>query len=174
MSTLLGLEDLGVLPYAHHTLSALPTLTDALAPREQWSPGDLARLSRQVARHAGPELDRAARFDPVDRWFLRLALTEDVEVWLLTWTRGQGTRPHDHGGAAGAYTVLRGEITETWRDGTGPSRRGRRPVGSGSAFGADRVHVVRNEGTLDAVSVHAYSPPLLPLGTDVTLEDPPG
>jgi hypothetical protein len=36
------------------------------------------------------------------------------------------------------------------------------------------VHVVGNEGTLDAISVHAYSPPLLPLDTDVTLEEPPG
>ncbi len=175
MSSALDLEDLEVLlPYAHPSLAAVPALRDVLAPRDRWSPGDLARVSRLVARHAGPELHRASRFDPVHRWYLRLALTDDVEIWLLTWTPGQGTRPHDHGGASGAYTVLRGEVTEAWRDGTGPSRRGRRPVGSGSAFGPDRVHVVRNDGTLDAASVHAYSPPLLPLGTDVTLEDPPG
>lgn len=170
MSTSLDL----VLPHAHPILAASPALADLLAPRPHWSPGDLARVARAVARHAAPALHRAARYDPVDRWYLRLALTEDLEVWLLTWTPGQHTRPHDHGGAAGAYTVIGGEIAETWRDGDGPSRRGRRPVGSGSAFDADRVHIVRNAGRLAAASVHAYSPPLLPLGTDVTLEEPPG
>ncbi len=174
MTATLDLGDLGSLPYAYPTLAGLPELPGLLAPRRHWSPGDLARLSRQVARYGAAELRRLARFDPVDRWYLRLALTEDVEVWMLTWTPGQHTRPHDHGGASGAYTVLLGELAETWRDGGGPSRRGRRPVGSGSAFGPERVHVVRNESTLDAVSVHAYSPPLLPLGTNVTLEEPPG
>lgn len=76
--------------------------------------------------------------------------------------------------ASGAFTVLRGELTGTWRDGPVRARRATRARGTGSAFGSERVHVVANAGTADAVSVHAYSPPLLPLGTDVTLEDPPG
>ena len=153
---------------------ALMPVASAIAGRGDWPTGDLARLTRLVAADAGEALRREAVHDPAQRWYLRLALTESVEVWLLTWTPGQHTRPHDHGGAAGSYTVLDGELTETWRDGAGPVRRGVRPVGSGSAFGADRVHRVANRGTLDASSVHAYSPPLLPVGEGLTLEEPPG
>jgi quercetin dioxygenase-like cupin family protein len=162
------------LPYAHTALDALRPLGGLVAPREHWSAVDLGRLARRVAAGAAGELHLAARFDPANRWFLRLALTEQVEVWLLTWTPGQGTRPHDHGGASGAFTVLRGELTETWRDGPVQARRAAKARGHGSAFGPERVHTVANTGSTDAVSVHAYSPPLLPLGTDVTLEDPPG
>lgn len=162
------------LPYAHPSLAAVRPLGTALAPRPEWSVADLSRLSRLLATGAAGELHRAARFDPVSRWYLRLALTEQVEVWLLTWTPGQRTRPHDHGGASGAYTVLGGELTETWRDGPVRSRRATRGRGQGSAFGPERVHVVANDGAANAISVHAYSPPLLPLGTDVSLEEPPG
>lgn len=165
--------DLGVrTPYAHPSVAAAGPLAGVLAPRPRWSPADLRRLTRLFVTHAAGELHRAARFDPVSRWYLRLALTDQVEVWLLTWTPGQATRPHDHGGASGAYTVLDGQLTETWRDGPVRSRRATRRHGRGSAFGPDRVHTVRSTGGLDAISVHAYSPPLLPLGTDVVLEEP--
>ena len=163
------------LPYAHPALAALrPLGSGLLAGREGWNAAELGRLARRVAAGAAGELHLAARFDPANRWFLRLALTEEVEVWLLTWTPGQGTRPHDHGGASGAFTVLRGELTETWRDGPVQARRATKARGHGSAFGPERVHTVANRGRQDAVSVHAYSPPQLPLGTVVDLEDPPG
>jgi hypothetical protein len=68
--------------------------------------------------------------------------------------------------------VLDGELTETWRDGPVRSRRATRSPGLGSAFGPDRVHRVTNDSLEDATSVHAYSPPLLPLGTDVDLPEP--
>src|ERR1700710_1877415 len=50
----------------------------------------------------------APRFNPVDRWYHRLAAADDHEVWLLTWLPGQGTDLHDHGGSAGAFHVLSG------------------------------------------------------------------
>ena len=153
---------------------ALMPLAPAVTGRGHWPVGELARLTRLLSADLGDALRREARYEPAERWYLRLALTESVEVWLLTWTPGQHTRPHDHGGAAGSYTVLAGQLTETWRDGPGRTHRGVRPVGAGSAFGPQRVHVVANRGTLDAASVHAYSPPLLPLGEGLTLEEPPG
>lgn len=153
---------------------ALMPLAAAVTGRGDWPVGDLARLTRLLSADLGEPLRRAAVHDPAERWYLRLALTGSVEVWLLTWTPGQHTRPHDHGGAAGSYTVLDGELTETWRDGAGPTHRGVRGRGAASAFGPERVHVVANRGTLDATSVHAYSPPLLPLGEGLILEEPPG
>ncbi|HEV7654103.1 MAG TPA: cysteine dioxygenase family protein [Mycobacteriales bacterium] len=149
---------------------ALLPLAPAVTGRPDWPVGDLARLTRLLAADLAGALRSEAVHDPAERWYLRLALTQYVEVWLLTWTPGQGTRPHDHGGAAGSYTVLDGVLTETWRDGSGPSHRAVRPHGTGSAFGPERVHVVANRGLRDATSVHAYSPPLLPLGEGVLTE----
>jgi hypothetical protein len=57
--------------------------------------------------------------------------------------------------------VLHGELTETWTDRHGRSKRIVRPAGSSASFGADRVHSVQNRGALEAISVHAYSPPRL-------------
>jgi hypothetical protein len=49
----------------------------------------------------------APRFDPRQRWYHRLATTDQYEVWLLTWLPGQGTDLHDHGGCAGALVRSR-------------------------------------------------------------------
>ena len=149
------------LPYAHPSVARARALAGVLAPQGSWSERDLARLTRRFATRAAEELYLTARFDRADRWHLRLALTEEVEVWLLTWTPWQGTEQHDHGGAIGAYAVLHGELTETWSDRRGRTRRTIRPAGSSASFGADRVHSVQNRGTLEAISVHAYSPPRL-------------
>ena len=121
----LSLDHGVALPYAHRSVAGVRALAGVLAPRGRWSERDLARLTRRFATRAAEELYQTARFDPGERWHLRLALTEEVEVWLLTWTPWQGTGQHDHGGAFGAYTVLHGELTETWRDGRGRTKRSR-------------------------------------------------
>ena len=56
----------------------------------------------------------APRFNPVDRWYHRLHVADDHEVWLLTWLPGQGTDWHDHGGSAGAFHVFGGTLTEAF------------------------------------------------------------
>jgi predicted metal-dependent enzyme (double-stranded beta helix superfamily) len=158
------------------TLFVHPTvipLAPAITGRSEWPVADLSRLTRLLAADLPDQLRVQAVHDPAERWYLRLALTEQVEVWLLTWTPGQGTRPHDHGGASGAYTVLDGVLTETWRDGAASTQRSVRPAGTYSAFGPERVHAVQNRGLRNATSVHAYSPPLLPLG-DGRLGEPVG
>jgi hypothetical protein len=146
------------LPYAHPSVAGVRALAGVLAPREGWSERDLTRLTKNFATRAAEELHQTARFDPAERWHLRLALTGEVEVWLLTWTPWQGTEQHDHGGAIGAYTVLHGELTETWTDRRGRTKRTVRPAGSSASYGADRVHSVQNRGPMEAISVHAYTP----------------
>jgi hypothetical protein len=89
-------------------------------------------------------------------------LTDGVEVWLLSWAPGQGTAPHDHGGASGAFTVLLGELAEDYRRPRGPIRAAIRREGCSLGFGPERVHRLRNLSALCAASVHAYFPPLLP------------
>jgi predicted metal-dependent enzyme (double-stranded beta helix superfamily) len=99
--------------------------------------------------------------DPEERWHVRLFQDERVDVWLISWTPDQGTQLHDHGGSAGAYTVVSGELSETAWDPVS-CRMLEHPVVAGDevAFGSAYVHDVRNLGTETAVSVHIYSPPL--------------
>jgi hypothetical protein len=149
-----------LLPYAHPAVAQARALAGVLAPRPSWSRRDLARLTRLFATRGADELHQAARFDPVEPWRLRLAATDQVEVWLQTWTPWQGTGPHGHDGSAGAYTVLLGELTGTWRTDRGRARQAVRAAGSGASFGADGVHSLQNRGAIEAISVHAFSPPL--------------
>ena len=101
----------------------------------------------------------APRYDPAQRWYGRLATATDHEVWLLTWLPGQATDLHDHGGSAGAFTVVTGEIVEqTLQDGELVNAVLAR--GQGRRFGAHHVHRVVNAGTRPAVTVHVYGPAL--------------
>ncbi|MEX5636721.1 cysteine dioxygenase [Parafrankia sp. FMc2] len=104
------------------------------------------------------------RHDPRQRWYIRLLLSGVVEVWLIGWYPGQQTEIHDHGGALGALAVAEGILDE---DECGPdwavTRTRRHHAGSHPGFGADHVHRVVNRGHGAATTIHAYSPPELPL-----------
>ena len=102
------------------------------------------------------------RFDAGRRWYQRLELADDHEVWLLSWLPGQSTGFHDHGRAAGAFAVAQGRVRERT-----VAAGHRQPVrnltvarGSVRAFGPHYAHDVVNAFAEPAVTVHAYSPPL--------------
>jgi predicted metal-dependent enzyme (double-stranded beta helix superfamily) len=102
------------------------------------------------------------RFEASRRWYQRLLLAEDHEVWLLSWLPGQSTGFHDHGRAAGAFAVAQGQVRErTVAAGHGRPVRNL-TVGRGSvrAFGPHYAHDVVNAFAEPAITVHAYSPPL--------------
>jgi len=130
------------------------------AASRKLSPAELGRLVRATAGERADWLP-VVRFSHDGRWFRRLALTTDYEIWLLTWLPGQHTGLHDHGNASGAFAVAQGELRETL------AAAGRRVVrqraaaaGSVTSFGAQHIHDVSNVTADPAVSVHAYSPPL--------------
>jgi predicted metal-dependent enzyme (double-stranded beta helix superfamily) len=105
----------------------------------------------------------APHFNPIDRWYHRLAQHCDYEVWLLTWLPGQGTDLHDHGGSAGAFHVVTGELTEdTVTETTGAPRVTVRTLGEGLGrrFGGHHIHRMTNRSQRPAVSVHVYGPAL--------------
>lgn len=126
------------------------------------TPKLLAGIVRRVA--ARPELWRPRlRFTSPERYYVRLESTDAYEVWLLSWLPGQGTGIHGHGGSAGAFTVVRGELTERVFPPTSrPVRPPRVTMATGTArgFGPRHVHEVDNAGDLPAASIHAYSPAL--------------
>ncbi|GLY71136.1 cysteine dioxygenase [Amycolatopsis taiwanensis] len=146
----------------HADADLLPLRRLIHAERDLWTPAQLRELTTKTAAELGTPLLRLARFVPEKRWWARLALTTGVELWLLSWLPGQGTRPHDHGGAAGAFTVLSGSLSENYRYPGGPIRHAHRHQGAAVGFGAGHAHQMTNRGHLPASSVHAYSPPLVP------------
>ena len=103
----------------------------------------------------------AVEADADHRWHVRLHRENEVDVWLISWTTDQGTQLHDHGGSAGAFTVVSGELSETiWTPGVEQLADTPRHEGDTVVFGENYVHDVRNTLPGTAVSVHAYSPPL--------------
>lgn len=104
----------------------------------------------------------APRFTPDRRWYHRLAVAPDHEVWLLTWLPGQSTDLHDHGGSAGAFHVLAGTLTEeVVTEGRTPRITAREwDEGAGHRFGSRHIHRIGNRSTGPAISIHVYGPAL--------------
>lgn len=146
---------------AQSSLPPLPTLT-----RGRRSPSALAELVLVLATRES--LWRpVVRFRAHERWFTRFAGGEGWEAWLHTWLPGQGIGEHDHGSSVGAFTVLRGRLTETeFLDPLGPDDPAPIQVrdvhvGEHRAFGLGSRHGVANTGTGRAVSLHVYAPGLV-------------
>lgn len=104
------------------------------------------------------------------RWYTRLRADEELDVWLISWTPGETTELHDHGGSLGALTVLSGALHEFRWAGDGLRHR-RLTAGDQAAFPLGWVHDVTWAPSVvpepavapppaPTLSVHAYSPPL--------------
>ena len=147
-------------------MTLAPTVPDLIPPPRlrRVSPARLHHLAGLLAARA--DLWRAhVRFAHASRWSVRVAVTDDYEAWLLTWLPGQSTGLHDHGGSAGAFTVLSGVIAESTLPPTrsrGPAALVHRTLAAGRVrvFGSDYVHDVTNKGAEPAVSLHVYAPAL--------------
>jgi predicted metal-dependent enzyme (double-stranded beta helix superfamily) len=103
----------------------------------------------------------APRFHPAHRWYHRLAVADDHEVWLLTWLPGQSTDLHDHGGSAGAFHVYAGTLTEEIVPPTAspPGLTAHELAqGEGHRFGSHHIHRIANRSTRPAISIHVYGP----------------
>jgi predicted metal-dependent enzyme (double-stranded beta helix superfamily) len=136
-------------------------LSGARPVRARLGQSRLGEIASSLAAH--PDGWREiVRFQAGRRWYRRLALADDHEVWLISWLPGQGTGFHDHGSAAGAFAVAQGEVRErTVVAGRQPSARDLIIAqGSVRSFGPRYVHDVANAAAEPAVTVHAYSPPL--------------
>ena len=99
-----------------------------------------------------------------DRSSVRLLETESYDVWLIGWPPGTRVEPHDHGASAGAFTVIKGTLTE-YRWSPQPQHSAVR-TGEVVTIEARVVHDVVADRPEDgpAISVHAYSPPLREMG----------
>jgi hypothetical protein len=126
------------------------------------SPAALLGIARDLAADRDRLLD-LVEHTPDQRWFTRLSVADDHDVWLIGWDSYQGVDLHDHGGSCGALYVVEGELLETsTRKGGGVFLQQQQLVaGTARAFGAGHVHRVVNPAAAVATSVHVYSPPLV-------------
>lgn len=93
------------------------------------------------------------RYDPDERFAVRVEHTDEQEVWLMSWLPGQRTDHHDHDNAVGAFTIVSGTLTEhVLNRGTMLSLS----PGQTRVFGPGYAHQVRNLGADPAVSLHVY------------------
>lgn len=126
---------------------------------DAFTPVQLLRLTQLFA--GDPHLADSVEPDPGrpgERTWRLLADSPKLQIWLIRWPVGTSTGWHDHGGALGGFTVVRGTLTEYTRErGVTTSDL---DEGEGRSFGGSHLHDVVNDGREVAVSVHAYSPTL--------------
>lgn len=118
----------------------------------------LDHLVRVLESHADiPDLlELAPRLEDgaTERAFYLLEETDEHQAWLITWPAGASTGWHDHGTAAGAFTVLDGRLVEqNWGGGLQLAHVTSSTI---RVHGAGHVHDVLNRSGEPAVSLHVY------------------
>ena len=124
-----------------------------------------------VAAKIGARPDLWSAFiehDPDQRTYRQLLRDEHLDVWLLCWSHDHDTGFHDHDLSAGAVSVVAGSVREErlvlGRPLDAPISR-TAEAGSTFSFGASDIHRVLHAGGEPAVTIHAYSPPLVRMGS---------
>jgi len=149
----------GVSPERQRAIEA--ALRDLAPASGRLSPSQLRSVTTQLAASRELWADLVVR-DPDVRWYLPLHRSNSCDVWLLAWERGQDTDWHDHGGSSGSFAVAEGSLLEQYRVPSGRRLSSRRlDAGQAVAFGPAHVHDVAHGSAGSAISIHAYSPPLL-------------
>jgi len=105
------------------------------------------------------------RHDGNARVFEQIWDGDDVNAWLICWSEDQDTGFHDHDDSAAAILVVDGHVREErLRLDAAPDAR---VLGPGTTFTvpAAAIHRVLHAGSVPAVTIHTYSPPLRRTGT---------
>jgi predicted metal-dependent enzyme (double-stranded beta helix superfamily) len=111
-----------------------------------------------------PAWDHLVRHDPDQRTYEQLLWDGRVGVWLICWMNDHDTGFHDHDNSAGAVAVVQGLVLEERMTvGGRPASRVHMP-GAVFDFGASDIHRMSHAGGGPAISIHAYSPPLIRMG----------
>ena len=102
------------------------------------------------------------------RTYRQLLRDEHLDVWLLCWSHDHDTDFHNHDLSAGAVAVVSGSVREErlvlGRPVDAPIARTAR-AGSSFDFAASDIHRVLHAGAEPAVTIHAYSRPLVRMGS---------
>jgi quercetin dioxygenase-like cupin family protein len=111
------------------------------------------------------------RHDPNQRIYELLWDDENVNAWLICWSRDDDTGFHDHDASAAAITVIDGHVREDRLRLNGEPRTTVNGPGAIIAIPPNAIHRVLHAGDVPAVTIHAYSPPLVRIGAYVVSDD---
>lgn len=109
--------------------------------------------------------------DPDRRTYGLIWDDEDVNAWVLCWSRDHDTGFHDHDISSAAITVLEGQVREDRLRLDGSAREIVYSAGGSFTVPPDAIHRVLHAGDRPAVTIHAYSPPLRKQGAYSVAQD---
>jgi predicted metal-dependent enzyme (double-stranded beta helix superfamily) len=147
-------------------------LTAALEPLlgERLDPAELTAVAEAFAR-TSDGWRHQVRFDDAHWFSTLLHADERVDVWLCTWLPGQSTGLNEYGGSATALAVVEGRLEEQRLTRLGRLARRRHRPGHPAWRAPGTVHDLGNRSKYAALSVHAYSPPLVRFGSTNEMPD---
>jgi predicted metal-dependent enzyme (double-stranded beta helix superfamily) len=119
----------------------------------------VARLAAQPARW-----QHLVRHQRDVRVYEQIFSDAHLNAWLICWSEDQDTGFHDHDQSAGAIAVLRGRVRdERLAIGSPPQVR---EFAAPQRFNIppNAIHRVVHAGHEPAITLHAYSPPLIRMG----------
>jgi predicted metal-dependent enzyme (double-stranded beta helix superfamily) len=143
-------------------------IEDVIRPSGQdLSNEQLLAVATQIATR--PALwSEYVQHNSTQRTYKQLLRDEHLDLWLICWSHDHDTGFHDHDLSAGAVAVVAGSVREErlvlGRPVDAPIARTAH-AGSSFDFGASDIHRVLHAGTEPAVTIHAYSPPLVRMGS---------
>lgn len=111
------------------------------------------------------------KHDRTQRVYEELFSDDHVTAWLICWMEDHDTGFHDHDISSGAVAVVSGRVREQRLDLDGPPTDAVFKAGTSFNFSATDIHRVHHAGDTPAVTLHAYSPPLLSMGAYVVGEN---
>ena len=123
----------------------------------------LKRFAAELAE--SPHLwQHLVRHCDTERVYEQIWGDEEVNAWIICWSRDQDTGFHDHDESAAGIAVISGHVREDRMRLGAPPRT--RVAGRGDTLGvpAAAIHRVLHAGVGPAVTIHAYSPPLTRTG----------
>jgi predicted metal-dependent enzyme (double-stranded beta helix superfamily) len=132
-------------------------------PRRNLSGDELEAFVNEIAGRPELWID-LVKHDRTQRVYEELLSDDYVTAWLICWMDGHDTGFHDHDISSGAVSVVSGRVCEERLMFEGPTARQIYTAGGSFQFSAVDIHRVRHAGEDPAVTLHAYSPPLLSMG----------
>jgi quercetin dioxygenase-like cupin family protein len=88
----------------------------------------------------------------------------EVNAWLICWSEDHDTGFHDHDTSAAAITVIDGHVREDRLRLNGEPRTTVSGAGTTITVAPNAIHRILHAGSGPAVTIHAYSPPLVRTG----------
>ena len=124
---------------------------------------ELCRLVAELASRADLWEPLVVR-DAARRRYRLLLEDARLDVWVLSWMPGQATGYHDHGSSNVALTTLQGSVLERQIRLGWPNIERELAPGFVQPGPAGYIHSVSHSCGTPAVTLHAYSPPLVHVG----------